>query len=201
MPLLGITGGIATGKSVFTRALRSRLSADIFDSDQCARELLASDPAIRRQVEEAFGLETYLATGAPDRARLREIVFADEEKRHALEAILHPVIRARWMKWANPSSASDRSWKLVDIPLLFETGVASRFDRVVVVACSPETQRARLRAQRGLADELAGKILAAQLDLSTKIQKADHLIWNDSTLSLLDGQAELLAGALRQLPR
>jgi len=200
VPLLGITGGIATGKSSFTRTLQPLLPAEVFDSDRCARELLASDPAIREQVEEALGRETFHPDGTPDRLKLRELVFSDEEKRRALEAILHPAIRGRWMAWA-VSTAGDRSWKLVDIPLLFETGVASRFDCVVVVACSPETQRARLKEQRGLTGDLAEKILAAQLDLSTKIQKADHLIWNDSTLSCLDGQAELLAGALRQLPR
>ena len=197
MPVLGITGGVATGKTTFTRALLRRLPAELFDADRCAHELLENDSAVRAAVSEAFGPEIYDAQGKPDRARLRELVFSEELHRRQLEEILHPAIRARWSALAE-QVARTGGWLFVDIPLLYETGAESRFDRVIVVACSSETQRRRLRENRDLDDETASRIMAAQLDLKTKIKKADHVIWNDSTDACLDGQAALLAGWLRQ---
>ena len=195
MPVLGLTGGIATGKSTFARALRSHLAAECFDADACARELLRADFGVRDQVANAFGEDVFLPDGEPDRVRLRELIFADESRRRALEAILHPVIRSRWLALAEPHRGS-ATWFCVDIPLLFETGAQGEFDRIVVVACSESTQYERLRSARGLSDEMASRILAAQLDLRAKITQAHHLIWNDSTPACLDGQAALLARLL-----
>jgi dephospho-CoA kinase len=197
MPVLGITGGIATGKSTFTRSLLRYLPADLFDADACARELLEENGDIHRQLRESFGPEVFDPRGMPDRLLLRARVFSDERKRHQLEAILHPAIRQRWSGRAEMAKASG-DWLCVDIPLLFETASESHFDRVIVVACATATQRARLRESRGLSDELAGQMIEAQLDLESKMTKADHLIWNDSAPANLDRQAALLAGWLRQ---
>ena len=93
---------------------------------------------------------------------------------------------------------SGKNWLCIDIPLLYETSVESHFDRVVVVACSTTIQRQRLRVARGLSDDLASRIIAAQLDLREKISRATHLIWNDSTPASLERQATLLANWLRQ---
>ena len=92
---------------------------------------------------------------------------------------------------------SGKNWLCIDIPLLYETKVEGHFDRVIVVACSPATQRQRLRMARGLSDDIADRILAAQLDLREKISRATHLIWNDSTPASLERQATLLANWLR----
>jgi len=197
VPALGITGGIATGKSTFSRALCQYLPAELFDADQCAHELLAGDPAVRASVHEAFGPAAFDASGQPNRVWLREAVFADAGRRHTLEQILHPVIRARWTAQAS-RAGSTGDWFCADIPLLFETGAQAHFSAVIVIACAPETQRARLAQKRRLSTDLAEKIIAAQLDLATKIAQADHLIWNDSSASCLDRQARLLAGALRK---
>ena len=101
--------------------------------------------------------------------------------------------------WRRPGTrrAGDR-WFCADIPLLYETNAQSHFAAVIVVACAPATQRARLREQRQLPAEIAENIIASQLDLATKIAQADYLIWNDSTDSCLDRQARLLAGALQR---
>jgi dephospho-CoA kinase len=197
VPVIGITGGIATGKSTFTRSLLRRLPAESFDADQAAHELLASDPDVRRAVEEAFGADIYNSEGRPNRARLRELVFSVELNRKRLEEILHPAIRARWSALAGQAVKSCR-WLFVDLPLLYETGAEAHFDRVVVVACASATQRLRLQSERGLKPEMAAKIISAQLDLEIKISRADHLIWNDSTESSLEGHAEFLAAWLRQ---
>jgi dephospho-CoA kinase len=168
-----------------------------FDADQCAGDLLREDQEVRRAVAEAFGKEVVPDDAPPDRRRLREIVFSDPESRRRLESILHPAIREQWISMATDRRRSEE-WLCVDIPLLFETEAQEHFQRIVVVACSERTQRERLRTQRGLGDEMAAKIIAAQLDLRAKITQAHHLIWNDSTAHCLDRQAALLVGWLRE---
>lgn len=195
MPVLGVTGGIATGKSTFVRALIRQIPAQVFDADRAAHELLADDEATHRAIRAAFGTVVLDAEGKPDRARLREIVFSDELQRKRLEDILHPAIRARWVALAE-NTVRTGGWLCVDIPLLYETGVEANFDRTIVVACSPGTQRRRLQDLRGLDAGMADRMIAAQLDLKIKITKADHLIWNDSTADCLGDQVALLAGWL-----
>jgi len=197
LPVIGLTGGIATGKSTFTRHLREELPVEHFDSDRCVHELLAADDSVRDAIRSAFGAAGLDETGRPDRARLRALVFNDESRRKSLESILHPIVRARWMALAD-RARSGGEWALIDIPLLYETGTAEHFDRVVVVACHRETQIYRLTRERGLAPGIATQIIAAQLDLGEKIKKADHVIWNDSTVPNLDGQSRLLAACLRR---
>ena len=191
MPVLGVTGGVATGKSSFTGLLLRHLPAELFDADQAAHDLLAHDSTIRQAVAETFGADACNATGNPDRAKLRTLVFDDEAKRRQLERILHPAIRARWSARAAETGRSG-GWLVVDIPLLFETHAEAGFDRIIVVACPPHTQRRRLAEHRGLNAGLTEKIITAQLDLATKINHAHHVIWNDSTLACLERQARLL---------
>lgn len=197
MPVIGITGGVGTGKSTFTRSLIARRPGDLFDADRCAHALLEGDDEVRMAVVKTFGDAIYSAEGKPNRARLREIVFFDEQSRKRLEEILHPAIRATWMSLAERIRQS-RGWLFVDIPLLYETGAETHCDRVVVVACTARTQRHRLAGNRGLGSATAEGVIAAQLDLETKIKRADHLIWNDSTVSCLEWQADLLAAWLNQ---
>lgn len=198
MPVLGLTGGIATGKSTFApRFLRELPRAKYFDSDLCVHELLAGDESVRESILAEFGPAALGEDGRPSRASLRNIVFSSGERRKTLESILHPAVRAAWMAQAIRARAAE-DWLLVDIPLLYETGAEAEFDRVIVVACPPETQRRRLISERGLALELAERIMAAQLDVGVKTQRADHVIWNDSTVSNLDGQTRLLAAWLKQ---
>ena len=198
MPVLGVTGGIATGKSSFTGLLLHHLPAELFDADQTAHELLAGDAGIRHAVTQAFGDVICDAEGNPDRTRLRALVFGDPAKRRQLESILHPVIRARWIARA-AHFARHGGWFLADIPLLFETQAEASFDRIIVVACSPDTQRRRLAEQRGLSAALAEKIITSQLDLATKINQAHHVIWNDSSLPCLERQAGLLAACFTRI--
>ncbi len=197
MPVIGLTGGIATGKSTFRRCLREHLPAEQFDSDHCVHELLAADDGVRDAVATAFGPESLGENGRPDRSKLRTLVFSDTARRQRLEAILHPLVRARWTALAEKARASG-AWVLVDLPLLYETGTARQFDRVIVVACHGETQLLRLTHERGLAPGTAMQILAAQIDLGQKITKADHVIWNDSSVPNLDGQSRILAACLRR---
>jgi dephospho-CoA kinase len=181
VPLFGITGGVATGKSTFTKLLAARLGAAVFSSDAAARQLLESDADALAALRAEFGDAVFdPATGAVRRDLLRELVFASEERRRALEAILHPRIRAGWTRWAEEKLQTDPNTALlVEIPLLYETGAEAFLDRVIVVACGPAAQWRRLIEVRGLPAAIARQVIASQLPLSEKIRRCDHLIWND----------------------
>ena len=197
MPIIGLTGGIATGKSTFSPLLLRELPMEHFDSDRCVHELLAANDAIRDAIQAAFGPGICDESGRPSRARLRETVFASDASRKTLENILHPAVRACWTPIAERAKAAG-TWLLVDVPLLYETGAAGQFDRVIVAGCHRETQILRITRKRRLAPALAARIIDAQLDLGEKTKQADHVIWNDSTVPNLDGQARLLAAWLRR---
>jgi dephospho-CoA kinase len=195
VPVLGITGGIATGKTLFSSCLRTlRPGLEIFDSDRRARELTSGDPEILRAIRDQFGPGVFDEGGVLLRPALRSIVFADPDKRKALEQILHPAIRRSWLELAHANRERARdAWFAVDIPLLFETAAESEFDKIVVVACSPATQRRRLFDSRHLDPELAESMIASQLPLAEKIERADFLIWNDGLPEALETQARLFS--------
>lgn len=195
MPVLGITGGIATGKTSFTQALTLALHGEVFDADACAHDLLARDATVRESVREHLGNRIFDETGQINRATLRTIVFEDERQRSWLEAILHPMIRERWLKLAATFSQKTQ-WLFVDIPLLFETAAEKYFTTVVVVACSDATQRQRLACARQIPDHLAEKIIAVQMPLAQKINRANHLIWNEGSAGSLATQAALFGNYL-----
>jgi dephospho-CoA kinase len=188
--LLGLTGGIATGKSTAARLLYDSADLTAFDADACVHELLATD----QKVISAIRLEFSLPDAPIDRATLRQIVFCDPEARRRLEGILHPVVRARWQGLAHDCRAHGRRL-LADIPLLFETGAASAFDATIVVAASPQVQRQRL-ASRGLDQKMIDAMLASQWPIGQKAALADHVIWNDGSPAELERQCALLLDAL-----
>ena len=210
MPAIGITGGISTGKSTFCDCLRELLpDAKFFNADQVARELVDLDPEVRKEIARDFGAEVYGASGDLNRARLRAIVFASAEQRTALEKILHPRIRRRWSAEAQTHRHSPKFF-FADIPLLYETGGETLCDRVVVVACAPGIQRARLlerwrdrpgceseNSKRDACSTLAEKIINSQMSLNEKIARADHVVWNDGERSVLAEQARLLVDLWR----
>jgi dephospho-CoA kinase len=173
------------------------MGATVFDADLCAHELLATDPKIALSVQKTFGDGICDAFGVPDRAKLRGIVFNQIEKRRELESILHPVIRRQWLSLAS-QYAGRESWLIVDLPLLFEVQAESNFDRTVVVSCAQLVQLRRLTEIRKLEKVLALKIIESQLDLTEKINRTHHVIWNDSTFCCLERQSQLLANWLAQ---
>ena len=194
MAIIGITGGIASGKSTFSRALAEIRAAWIFDSDACARKLLDSDSSVREAVIRDILPSAYRADGTPDRAAIRDFVFSDPAAKARLEAILHPLVRARRQSLAQDARADGRDL-LVDIPLLFETGASSGFDLIVTVACSPEIQTRRAMS-RGLTMAQVEQIVASQWGNAQKIAPSDFVIWNDGSLRMLQAQAEELASLL-----
>jgi dephospho-CoA kinase len=193
MPVIGITGGISTGKTTLVECLRELVpEARFFDADTAARELADKDAEVRGLIEKEFGAAVY-SSGDLNRGAVRTIVFADAEKKRALEQILHPRIRRQWSLEAEGHRNSTELF-FADIPLLYETGGETLCDRVVVVACSPGVQLERLMARTGLGKAEAQQMIDAQMPLTEKISRADHLVWNNGGVDVLKEQARLLVG-------
>ena len=192
MPVIGITGGISTGKTTFCECLRELVpAAAFFDADRAARDLAEHDPEVRELIGREFGAAIFSAKGDLNREEMRSIVFADAEKKRALEQILHPRIRRQWSLEAE-SRRNSTDLFFADIPLLYETGGETLCDRVVVVACSPGVRLERLLARTGLEKAAARQMIDAQMPLTEKIRRADHVVWNNGAPALLAAQAGLL---------
>ena len=164
--------------------------ARFFDADVAARELGDRDPEVRGLIEREFGPAVY-SSGDLNRGAVRTIVFADADKKRALEQILHPRIRRQWSLEAERHRNSTKLF-FADIPLLYETGGETLCDRVVVVACSPGVQLERLRARMGMGESEAQQMIDAQMPLTEKIGRADHVVWNNGGRDGLKEQARLL---------
>jgi dephospho-CoA kinase len=192
MPAIGITGGISTGKTAFCECLREIVpAATFFNADKAARDLAERDPEVRELIAREFGAAIYSENGDLNRAQIRSIVFADAEKKRALEQILHPRIRRQWSLEAE-SRRNSTDFFFADIPLLYETGGETLCDCVVVVACSPSVQLERLVARTKLDRAAAEKMIFSQMPLTEKIRRADHVVWNNGGRGVLAAQAGLL---------
>ena len=190
--VIGITGGISTGKTSFVGCLRELVpGAGVFDADLAARELADKDVEARGEIEKEFGAGAFLPNGGLNRERIRSIVFADAGKKGALEQILHPRIRRQWSLEAESHRHSAKLF-FADIPLLYETGGETLCDRVVVVACSPGVQLERLMARMDLGESEAQQMIFSQMPLTEKISRADHVVWNNGDRGGLKEQARLL---------
>ncbi len=197
MPVVGVAGGIAAGKSSFCRSLHHVLGGQVFDADAVVRELVKEDAEVGALLREQFGAEIFRASGDLNRPLLRAIVFSDERKKRALEQILHPRIRHRWATESVRARGTPEFY-LADIPLLYETAGESLCDLVVVVACSAELQLQRLIARSQLTKAAALQIIASQMPLLEKMKRADHVAWNNGGTALLQAQAETLAALWQQ---
>jgi dephospho-CoA kinase len=194
MVRVALTGGIATGKSTVLRLLRDR-GIPVIDADRIAREVVAPGTPGCLAVMERFGPSVVAADGALDRRALAAIVFADAAARADLEAIIHPAVYAAITGWFSALPPATRA-AVADIPLLFETGRAGDFDRVVVVACPPEEQVRRVLARDGGTEADARARLAAQWPIEDKVARADDVIWTTGTHAETERQVDALLGRL-----
>lgn len=176
---VGLTGGIASGKSTVA-ALLEELGAVVIDADKIAREVVARGTPGLAAVVEAFGPELLTADGDLDRPKMGQLVFGDEEQRRRLEAIVHPLVFERYADLE--ASAPTDGLVVHDIPLLVETGRPGEFDAVVVVDVPLETQVDRMVRDRGMTEEDARARIAAQATREQRRAVATHLIENTGTL-------------------
>ena len=194
-PRIGLTGGIASGKSTVAR-LFAELGAAIIDTDVIAREVVAPGQPALEEIAATFGEAVLQPDGSLDRGALRARIFASEHDRKALEAITHPRIRAETLRQADTAGGP---YQLIVVPLLVESPLRGSVDRVLVVDCPEQLQVERLAARDGESEDSARRILAAQSSRSERLAIADDVISNDGGLENLREQVAALHEIYRSL--
>ncbi|MNJ33680.1 Dephospho-CoA kinase [compost metagenome] len=186
---VGLTGGIATGKSTVSQMLVKR-GAILIDADVIAREVMEPDHPVFQAVQHRFGPGILNEDGTLNRKKLGEIVFSNEEERRALNGITHPAIRAEMKRrMADYEAQQPERLVVVDIPLLYESGLEQLFEQVMVVYLPREEQLARLMQRDGLTYEQAQSRIRAQMDIEQKKERADILI--DNSLGVQETEAQI----------
>jgi dephospho-CoA kinase len=194
---VALTGGIATGKSYVLDQFRRR-GVPCLDADELAHGVEAAGTEATTAIAARFGADVLAADGSVNRARLGPIVFADAAARRELEAIVHPAVyRAIAAGIRAFELTGTHAFAVVDVPLLFETGAEQQFDRVIVTACPPEVQIARLK-QRGLSENAARQRLAAQWPTERKAARADFVVNTDGSFDETDRQIEDIMAVVAQ---
>ena len=173
--LLGITGGIGSGKSRVSRLLASVCAAPLVDLDQCCRSLLEVGQPGWQALRARFGDAFLLADGRIDRVGLRERIFSDPDLRREVDALLHPLAREVMRREVR---RHDVPLVLIEIPLLYEAGWQDEVDAVLVVFARPGAQCCRIMRRDGVSRRSAARAIAAQTDLGEKARRADWVIDN-----------------------
>jgi len=183
--ILGLTGGIASGKTTVSKKIKE-LGGYIIDADKISKEVSNSQEVLKK-VEENFGVEV-IENGSLNRKKLREIIFNNREKRKMLNNIMHPII----VKKMKEEIEEHKEEKLIvlDIPLLYETKLEYLCDKVLVVWVDENTQIERIKKRDNSSTELAKRILRSQMPLLEKLKKADYNIENNETIEKLEKKVE-----------
>ncbi|MDH5191445.1 MAG: dephospho-CoA kinase [Gammaproteobacteria bacterium] len=188
MLVIGLTGGIGSGKSAVCH-LFEKLGVPIVDADVISHELTQPDqPAVQKIIDE-FGSDVLDASGALDRAKLRQIVFSDPKKRFELESILHPLVL---VEIHTRIQAMDAPYCIVCIPLLLETEMTENIDRILVVDSPEALQISRTQARDNLSPDEIKQIMSAQASRAERLKAANDVIINDSDMANLEKQVTVL---------
>jgi dephospho-CoA kinase len=187
---IGLTGGIASGKSAVADLFAS-LGVTVIDADLIAREVVAPGQPGLAKVIAAFGADMLRANGELDRAKLRKQAFADPACKKQLDSILHPLIQAEMLA-KSKQTAANACYQIFVVPLLVETNFADLVDRLLVIDCPIEIQRARLMARDKESMAMADSLIASQASREERLTVADDVICNDSDLAALVPAVEAL---------
>jgi len=193
--LFGLTGGIASGKSAVAARLRER-GVPVIDADQLAREAVAKGSDGLAAVTRLFGPEVLLPDGTLDRKKVAAAVFADEEKRKALNAIVHPIVTMLTFKAASRLRDEGEALACYEAALIVENGVADAFRPLIVVSAPEDVQVARATARDGSTPDEARARIRAQMPLAEKTAVADYVIENTGTLEELNRTTDEVLAAI-----
>ncbi|GJE87038.1 dephospho-CoA kinase [Phanerochaete sordida] len=195
MLVVGLTGGIATGKSTVSTQLQS-FGLPVVDADLIARQVVEPGTPALAKIAKHFGEDILQHDGTLDRQKLGAIVFNDEAQRKELNKIVHPAVW-RAIAWEVASHwLKGKKICILDVPLLIEGGMWKWVAKVVVVYCSPELQLQRLMKRDGSSTEAASARLNAQLSITEKVQYADHIVDNSGSIQDLEEQVDILVRKL-----
>jgi dephospho-CoA kinase len=197
--VVGLTGGIATGKSTVAAMFAAR-GAAVVDADRIAHALQEPGGPCYRQILEVFGAEVLDGEGRIDRRRVGARVFADSALRARLESIMHPAIREACQAEIRAADAAGRRICLVDAALILESGQGRRFHKIVLVAAPEDVQVARLMGSRGLSEAQARQRIQSQWTTAAKAAHADFIIDNGGDLATTEAQVSQVYAVLEALP-
>ena len=191
MRVIGLTGGIASGKSTVSRRLHELYGAEILDADVAAYRIAEPDAPLWRMFVERYGKEkALLEDGTLNRAAIGKIVFANSEERKWLDSVSHPLVKEEILKQIEECKKKGVRTAVLDTPLLYEAGWETLADCVWVVYVSPETQLKRLIERNNLTEQLARDRIASQMPLSEKKARADVVIDNDGDIEATYAQID-----------
>lgn len=197
--ILGLTGGIATGKSTVSEMIRD-CDIPVIDADDISRAVVAPGEEALEKIKIHFGNDVIRTDGTLDREKLGDIIFSSPEEREVLNQIVHPAVRMRMKEIAESKKRAGYQLIVMDIPLLIENNLFHLVDETVVVYAPPDLQRSRLMARNGYNENEAGKRIAAQMPIDEKCSYADHIIDNSGSLSNTKAQvAQLLEACSEQI--
>ena len=194
MKVCGLTGGVGMGKSTAAGFLLAQ-GVRVVDTEDLAHQLVQSGQPALVEITKTFGEEMLSAAGELNRAKLAARVFADPVARRQLEAILHPRIREAWLRQLKNWRADNCPLAVVVIPLLFETAAENHFEKIICVASSGVTQRARLAA-RGWNPEQIQQRVAAQLPTEEKMARAHFVVWTEGEKEIHRRQIDEILGKI-----
>ncbi|MBV5123092.1 dephospho-CoA kinase [Bacillus halotolerans] len=187
--VIGLTGGIASGKSTVANMLIDK-GITVIDADIIAKQAVEIGMPAYRQIIDEFGEDILLENGDIDRRKLGALVFTNEQKRLALNSIVHPAVREEMLKRRDESIANQETFVVLDIPLLFESKLESLVDKIIVVSVTKELQLERLTKRNQLTEEEALSRIRSQMPLEEKVSRADNVIDNSGTLEETKQQLE-----------
>lgn len=196
MKLVGLTGGIASGKSTVAKILQS-LGAAIVNADDLAREVVEPGHEAWKEIVASFGADILQSDQTLDRQKLRALIFNQPEARKRLESIIHPRVRALAEERIRQYAAAGYPVVIYEVPLLFEGNLQEWLRPVILVACGVETQTARLQKRDHLTATDAEKHIAAQMSLKDKRRLADYVIENNGSLEDLERQTRQILEELK----
>lgn len=194
---IGLTGGIASGKSEATKLLKS-MAFPVIDADLIAHQVVERGTPGLKSVVDHFGAEILNPDGSLNRKKLGQIVFTSTDQRLALENLLHPLVQQEVQRQKHQYAQNGKSIAFYDVPLLFEKNLQGQFDKVVLIFSSLDLQKSRLRQRDQLSDLEIENRLQSQIPLIEKEKKSDFVIYNDHDLAHLEKQLKDLVAQLQK---
>ena len=199
MIVVGLTGGVATGKSTVAKMFK-QCGAVVIDADKLARDVVKPGKPAWREIVDTFGKTVLTPDRTINRQTLGTIVFGNRAKLRRLERIIHPRVAREQARLTKQAARNDpKAVVIYDVPLLFEVGVDKRVDKIIVVTADRNTQLARLKSRNGLSRAEAIRRISSQIPLARKIQRADHVLHGTLSRPLLHRQVGRLLKSLRLL--
>lgn len=187
--IIGLTGGIASGKSTVSSLFREK-GFTVIDADVAARTVVEPGKDAYKKIVNVFGKDILLENGDLNRPKLGDIIFRDKQKRLQLNSIVHPAVRQQLLMEKEQAIRNGKQTIILDIPLLFESGLTWMVDKTIVVFVDGKTQLQRLMKRNGLDKEAAEIRISAQMTLEEKVKKADAVINNNGTIAETKKQLE-----------